>query len=226
LPGGRRNLRATTESPAVAAQRMKAAAEARRAAIESPDATSAAGSTTHQEERTSMPFDLAKLKDALGLPAEPSPMDTALTAFGSALSQSGEDGATPPLSTPADSGGLVLPPTVNAQASEAGAVLLDPDTLRQLQESARKGETAWAQMKRNERDGVIKDAINKGKFPPAREEYWKQLWDRDPDGTRQAIDQLACNVVPILSAGYLGDDSAQRSAAMQAYEGLFGREEN
>jgi hypothetical protein len=80
-------------------------------------------------------------------------------------------------------------------------------------------------MKRNERDHVIRDAITKGKFAASREEYWRQLWDRDPDGTRQSIDDLAANVIPVLSAGYLGDDSAQRSADEQAYTGLFGPEE-
>jgi len=230
FPGGRK--KPTPVSPAAAAQQMAAAAKARRAALETPDANQATGSTTNPEEAPTMPVDVAKLREALGLAPEAA-TDAAVETFGNALSAALSGGATAPATTtpaaataPANTTqtDLVPPPQVNAAGRESGAVLLDPDTLRKLQESAQKGETAWAQMKRNERDGVILAAINAGKFPPEREEYWKQLWDRDPDGTRASIEQLASNVIPVLSAGYLGDDSAHRSRDAQAYAGLYGEE--
>lgn len=169
-----------------------------------------------------MAVDAAKLREALGLKADAS-ADDALTAFAGALSTLGGTQT----ATPSDSNLSAQPPapvTVPELVDGNRPVLLDPSQLAALQDSARKGETAWAQLRRNERDGVLDEAIKLGKFPASRREYWVQLWDRDPDGTRQAVNALATNVIPVLSSGYLGDDAAHRSAAEQAYEGLFGQE--
>ena len=173
-----------------------------------------------------MPFDAAKLREALGLSADAS-ADDALSAFAGALSTLG-GGHTPaadPNANPATTDlSAPAPVTVPELADGNRPILLDPTQLAALQESARKGETAWAQLRRNERDGVLDEAIRLGKFPASRREYWVQLWDRDPDGTRAAVTALAANVIPVLSAGYLGDDATTRSAADQAYEGMFGKE--
>ena len=175
-----------------------------------------------------MPFDAAKLREALGL-AENASADDALTAFAGALSALGGGTSQPaadqtPAPAAALSAGSNEPVRVPQLADGNRPILVDPSQLTALQESARKGETAWAQLRRNERDGVLDEAVRLGKFPVARREYWAQLWDRDPDGTRDAINALSANVIPVLSQGYLGDDAATRSAADQAYEGLFGKE--
>lgn len=198
-------------TPAGAAIRKIAAA-----AMKTPSVAPAAGSVTTPKEASGMPFDAAKLREALGLSADAS-ADDALTAFAGALTTLG--GGQDPAAN-----GAPTPVTVPQLVDGNRPVLLDPSQLSALQDSARKGEVAWAQLRRNERDGVLDDAIKLGKFPAARREYWVQLWDRDPDGTREAVAALATNVIPVLSAGYLGDDSAQRSAADQAYAGLFGEE--
>jgi hypothetical protein len=208
-------------SPAGAAIRKMAAAP------RTPTVDPAAGSTTTEQEASRMPFDAAKLREALGLTADAT-ADDALTAFAGALSTLG-GGTTPAAdTTPApvalSAAGTPAPVAVPQLADGNRPILLDPSQLAALQASAQKGETAWAQLRRNERDGVIDDAIRLGKFPAARRDYWVTLWDRDPDGTRDAISQLAANVIPVLSQGYLGDDAAQRSASDQAYEGLFGKE--
>lgn len=192
-----------------------------------PAATTAGGSVSATEQEASgMPFDADKLRDALGLSADASATE-ALAAFAGALTALGgtQAAATTTTTTPAASLSAPEPVRVPQLADDNRPVLLDPSQLAALQQSALKGETAWAQLRRNERDGVLDEAIRLGKFPASRRDYWVQLWDRDPDGTRQAVDALAANVIPVLSAGYLGDDSAHRSAAEQAYEGLFGRED-
>lgn len=208
-------------SPAGAAIRKMAAA------TQTPTADPAAGPTTTEQEASRMPFDAAKLREALGLSPDAS-ADDALTAFAGALSTlGGGTAATEPTTTPTTTTDTLSaggPVTVPQLADGNRPILLDPSQLSQLQESARKGETAWAQLRRNERDGVIDDAIRLGKFPAARRDYWVRLWDVDPDGTRSAISALAANVIPVLSQGYLGDDAAQRSQSDQAYEGLFGKE--
>lgn len=217
-------------TPAGAAIRKMAAATG---ATQTPPADTAGGPVSTTQEASGMPFDAAKLREALGL-AETASADEALSAFAGALSSLGggqTTNATDPAQAAAPAALSATPPaaptgpvSVPQLADGNRPILLDPSQLASLQESARKGETAWAQLRRNERDGVIDNAIRLGKFPAARREYWVQLWDRDPDGTRQAVDALAANVIPVLSQGYLGDDAAQRSASDQAYEGLFGKE--
>lgn len=212
---------ADTVTPAGVAIRKMAAA------TQTPPADTTAGGSvsTPEQEASGMPFDAAKLREALGL-SETASADDALTAFAGALSAlgGGQTPATAPTTTDTLSAQTPNPVTVPKLIDGNRPILLDPSQLSALQESARKGETAWAQLRRNERDGVLDDAIRLGKFPVARRDYWVQLWDRDPDGTREAIGALAANVIPVLSAGYLGDDSSHRSAAEQAYEGLFGKE--
>lgn len=208
-------------SPAGAAIRKMAAATQTP-----PPASPGGGSVSATEQEASgMPFDAAKLREALGL-SETASADDALTAFAGALSTLGGQGAAPATGSnlTASDAAAPAPVAVPQLADGNRPVLLDPSQLAALQESARKGETAWAQLRRNERDGVLDDAIRLGKFPASRREYWVQLWDRDPDGTRQAVSALATNVIPVLSTGYTGDDAAHRSAADQAYEGLFGKE--
>lgn len=217
--GGTPPVVAETVTPAGAAIRQMAAA------IKTPPAGTPVGGSvsTPEQEASGMPFDAAKLREALGL-SETSSADDALTAFAGALSSlGGGQTTTAPTGTPA---ALTAPTPVIVPELVDGnrPILLDPTQLAALQDSARKGETAWAQLRRNERDGVLDEAIKLGKFPPNRRDYWVQLWDRDPDGTRDAVNALAANVIPVLSAGYLGDDSSHRSAAEQAYEGLFGKE--
>lgn len=223
FPGGRRNPRATTDSPAVAAQRMKAAA-ARRRADASP-ATTGDGSTTTQKKGTTMPVDLDKLRAALGV-TEEQVSDEGLAVVGDALTAAMSTSPPAPAAsttTPTSPAAPATPalPALNAAAREAGVIMLDPDQFDALQASARKGEEAWQTMKRNERNDVIKKAINQGKIAASREDYWRQLWDRDPDGTRQALDDMHANVIPMLSKGYLGDDDSHRSEAERAYGDLF-----
>jgi hypothetical protein len=208
---------ADTVTPAGAAIRKMAAATQTP-----PAATTAGGSVSATEQEASgMAVDAAKLREALGLNADAS-ADDALTAFAGALSTLGGTQN----ATPSDNTSLSAPAPVTVPELVDGnrPVLLDPSQLAALQDSAKKGEVAWAQLRRNERDGVLDEAVKLGKFPASRREYWVQLWDRDPDGTRQAVNALATNVIPVLSSGYLGDDAAHRSAAEQAYEGLFGQE--
>lgn len=219
-PPGEQASVAPDVSPAGAAIRKMAAA------TKTPPAASPAGGSTSttDKEASGMPFDAAKLREALGL-SETASADDALSAFAGALSAlGGGQGTASTDPAPTGNDTLSAPVTVPQLADGNRPILLDPSQLAALQDSARKGETAWAQLRRNERDGVLDEAIRLGKFPASRREYWVQLWDRDPDGTRQAVTALAANVIPILSAGYTGDDAATRSAADQAYEGLFGKE--
>lgn len=41
------------------------------------------------------------------------------------------------------------------------------------------------------RDAIIEQAIHEGKFPPARRDHYRALYDADPEGTRGLIARLA-----------------------------------
>jgi ATP-dependent protease ClpP protease subunit len=160
-------------------------------------------------------MDSAKLREALGLAA-----DADDDAVRNALASSGfseappADPPTPPTMTVPDTA------TLAAMADGDAAVLVDPAQLRSLRESAAKGERAFDKMRRDERDTILSKAVKDGKFPPERLQHWMNLWDKDPEGTRAAVDRLAPNVIPVLSAGYAASLDEVSEADM-AYKGLY-----
>jgi ATP-dependent protease ClpP protease subunit len=86
----------------------------------------------------------------------------------------------------------------------AGTVTVDQGAWDEREERIRRLEAEAAKRRREERDSVIAQAVNDGKFPPSRAETWQRLWDADPEGTRQVIDGLTRNVVPVMAMGYAG----------------------
>jgi hypothetical protein len=82
------------------------------------------------------------------------------------------------------------------QISE-GTYLVDSAILRDYQQRALAGDAAAHQLRVNERDQVLAEAMRVGKFPQARLDHYRQLWDKDPEGTRQHVDALAAGLVPV-----------------------------
>lgn len=96
------------------------------------------------------------------------------------------------------------------QAARAdGTVLVDAATLATLQQQASQGAAARAQQIEGEDSAYLMAAVESGKFPPARLEHWRTLMRADREGTRQTIEGLMDNVIPI----------GMRSVATPAGEG-------
>jgi hypothetical protein len=81
---------------------------------------------------------------------------------------------------------------------------------------------AFQQLRRQERDSAIRDAINEGKFAPARREHWEAAWDKDPEGTRAAIASLSPGLIPMALNGYLSHATEGKQVDDQIYSELYG----
>jgi ATP-dependent protease ClpP protease subunit len=186
-------------TPAAAAARMHSAPVANRA-----------NGPTNNGKGSAM--DPVMLRTALGLPADA----TDETVRG-ALAADGLASAP----TPTELADTADPVALSALAEQTGAVLVDSTLLRELRTSAMKGEQAYDAMRRSERDGVLNQAVKDGKFPVSALDSWAKLWDADPEGTRRAVNNLARNVIPVMTAGYAAtmDDISE---ADMAYNGLYG----
>lgn len=153
-------------------------------------------------------MDPAKMREALGLAADAS--DDEVKA---ALASAGLAGAppAPPTPEPEPDAAETLPPVVPVPAAASGAVVLDQAMYATLRQQAQRGDEAFRKLRENECESVLDGAVKAGKIPPGRREHYKTLWAADPEGTKQLIDGLAANVIPVMASGYpgVGDETEQ-----------------
>lgn len=159
-------------------------------ASQTPPVEPAAGPTTDPEGEA-MPALDEGLRERLGLAA-----DADEAAILAAVDELTETATAPPAPVPA-AASPALPP---------GTVAVDEGTLALLREQAAQGVAARTQQLTEARDRAIDDAVNAGKIPPARAEYWQQSWAADPDGTRQTLASLPAGLIPIEDLGEPGGD--------------------
>ena len=157
-------------------------------------------------------MDPGKIREALGLSPEASDDDVM-----AAITASKKPTPEPPKTDPE-------PPkasTVDMTKLPEGVMVLDASVVKSLQAQAARGDAAFKEIQRSRRDDTIRAAIEQGKFPPAREEHWRKLWDADPEGTESQIKNLAAGLVPMAAAGYPGTDTFEGD---MAYYGLYPEE--
>jgi hypothetical protein len=159
---------------------------------------------------------LAKYREALaGLPDDASEDDVK-----AALAAAGFTSQSPPSTQPAPT-----PEPAPEPAPEPKPQLVNASGTRHVDESAwqeredriKRLEAQAAKQRDAERDQIIAKAVVDGKFTPARKQHWVRLWDADPEGTRQVIDGLAKNVVPVMASGYDGGDGDEPDAYLALY---------
>lgn len=196
-------------SPAGAAIRKMAATAVKEPDTEeteeTPDADQAADSTDNPKEAS---VDAAKIREALGLSATAS--DAEVRAATLAALPTPE-----PPAPPADD-------NVLAELAKSGQVVyIDKAQLSQLVETARKGEIAFNQNRRNERDAFLGAAVREGRIPPASLSAYERLWDNDPEGTRKTVSLLSKNIIPVQASGFLGQevDMNETDAVLEAMYG-------
>lgn len=149
-------------------------------------------------------MDPIKIREKLGLAADASDDDVF-----SALD------ALKPEPTPEP---VTAPTPAPVAAAGNGVVVLDQSIVKAMQEDAARGREAYEAMRKNERDSIIQAAITEGKFAPSRKGAWEKLWDADPDGTREQINNLAPGLVPLAASGYPGNETHQEN---ETYYGLY-----
>ena len=154
---------------------------------------------------------LATLRKKLGLADDATLEPSQVLAAIADVTPQGQGGTTPPA-------GTTEPPAPPVK-QVAGTMVIDASAWDAQQESIKRLEAKQAKHDRDERDTVIAQAVKDGKFTPARTEAWVKLWDADPEGTRQVIDGLTKNVIPVeaLGIGVEDDDSFDAEFA-----GFFG----
>ncbi|MFS1304434.1 hypothetical protein [Streptosporangium longisporum] len=159
-----------------------------------PPAEPAAGPTDEEEDIMSTLSE--GLRERLGITDADVAPDALLAALDEALAERADTSTPDP--EPAAAPAPQLPP---------GAVIVDEAMLAKLQEQAQQGVAARAQQIVEERDRALNEAVKAGKFPPFRREHWARLWDADPDGTRQTLESLAENTVPLADLGEPGGEA-------------------
>jgi hypothetical protein len=191
-PPAVRNIRSLSDlqSALAASSAVRLVASAPEDDEAQPPQTSATEAEEPQKGADGMKPDPAKIREALGLSADAS--DEEVRA---GLAEAGLVTAAPE----------PTPVPVAAAAAKPGTMVIDTSAWDEQQDRIKKLEAADARRRVNERDQIIAKAVQDGKFPPARKDHWVRLWDVDPEGTRQVIDGLAKNVMPVMASGYAGD---------------------
>lgn len=172
-----------------------------------PDADPATGPNTNPEEAS---VDAAKMREALGLGPDATDAEV-LAAFSATI--------------PAPAATVPPEADIEAMATLAGsgqAVLVDKAQLATLISTARKGEIAYNQNRKNERDTFLATATREGRIPPASLGAYEKLWDNDPEGTRRTVSLLAKNIIPVTTGGFLGQE-VDENEADSAYEAMYGK---
>ena len=105
-------------------------------------------------------------------------------------------------------------------AAATGVMTIDAAAWQGTQARMRELEEDKKRRDKAERDEVVQAAVLAGKFPAARREHWRALWDKDPEGTRSTIAALAPGVVPVAELGY-GDDTHVNGPGMGEFSHLF-----
>ncbi len=105
----------------------------------------------------------------------------------------------------------VRPATAPAEEQPAGApagtVVVDEAQWQKIQQDIAAANELVAASKRKEREEFVAAAIKEGKFPPAMRKHYTDLMEKDETGTRQLIQVLARNAVPLQEMGR-GDEVA------------------
>ena len=182
------------------------------AVTKTPEADTGSGSATSEQEGLSV--DKAKIKEGLGLAADASDeeMNTALAAL------SASDGKTPAVTsapTGTDPASLLA-----AIPQGSDAIVLDLDNYKALLGAADKGVKAFEAMQRGERDSFLGAACREGRFPVAKLDSYKAMWDQNPGATKSFVELMPKNAVPVMNVGFLGAEVDKNESDL-AYDGMY-----
>jgi hypothetical protein len=203
-PPGMSTIRSLRDLP----QALGVAASARIVArMGDPDTSAPADETIDQKEAGQM--DPAKIREALGLPADASD-DEVKAAWGKSPLAAQPNPSPEPAPAPAP-GPTVPEPTPEPQlvtaAAQPGMRLVADSVWEEQQKTIQRLTSFVDKTERDERDQVIAKAIGDGKFTPAQRQYFVTMWDANPKAARDVIENLTRNsALAVQASGYDGDD--------------------
>jgi len=150
------------------------------------------------------PMDPAITRTALGLSAD-APDDEVASAMEAAAAALRGDPAPAPVQASLFGEEPVKPKApAKPDVAQGSWMRVEASAWAAAQERIQALEAQAQRQREGERDQVIAEAVKAGKFAPARREHWVRLWNADPEGTREVIDGLARNVMPVTASGYAG----------------------
>ena len=164
--------------------------------------------------------DPAKLREALDLASDASDEEvrTAVVAAGfSPAPPAPQAQATPPEDLD----------SLRKRAETMGVRLVEADNYDEILARLDRQESYLAQVRAQERDKTIDEAITDGRIPPAKRATWIANWDANPDGIKSLIAQLTPGLVPMAELGYgidLEDDDNLLNGMPSEFAGLWPRE--
>lgn len=97
------------------------------------------------------------------------------------------------------------PATVRSAAARAGLDVIDKPTLESLRRDAASGRQAAAAAAKAKVDGVVADAVNKGKITASRSKHWVSLIEADPGMAEVLAAVPDETAVPLSEAGHAAD---------------------
>lgn len=212
-PPGMSTIRSLRDLP----QALGVAASARIVArMGDPETSAPADETNDKKEAGQM--DPAKIREALGLPADAS--DDEVKA---ALTAAGLTATSPPPTDPAPPGSTAPEPAPEPQlvnaAAQPGMRLVADSVWEDQQQTIQRLTSFVDKTERDERDQVIAKAIQAGKFTPAQRTQFVRMWDANPKAARDVIESLTPNsALAVVASGYAGDGMEPDAE----YSALFG----
>lgn len=177
-----------------------------------PDKPTAATAATNQEEPTVTSEQIRLLRERLELSEDQLPDDATDEQINAALA-----------AEPASPDDPVEPEPIAASRG----VTYDRDTAAQMQADAAMGREARTAQLTAEREGIVKTAIEDGKFPPAAATAYREQLDKGGEieaQTRAFIESLAANTIPVTARGADGgvDADVRDATHEQIMTGPFG----
>lgn len=101
-------------------------------------------------------------------------------------------------------------------AAKHGMALVDQSTLEELKAGARTAQEIAASQRRDRKESILAAAVKDGKVPPSRKDHYAKMYDADPEGTEQLLNQLAAGAVPVTERGVAGGDEFADAEAYPA----------
>jgi hypothetical protein len=186
-------------------------AESRPAASSGPPSSTAAPAAEAAPSGTTPKgagMDPAKLREALGLPADASDIEVSAALAATGLPVAPTEATAPAGDAPAgDPPATGAPPAAPVAASvPAGMKLVPDEAWQEMQASASRGNEAHEKLRVQERDTYLLAAAREGRVPPGKGfDSFRNWYDRDATACRAEVDQTPKNTyAPVAAVGHDG----------------------
>jgi ATP-dependent protease ClpP protease subunit len=108
----------------------------------------------------------------------------------------------------------------------AGTVLIDEAVLAELKDGAEQGRQALAAQASARRDALVDSAVREGRIAPVSRTQWRDMADKDEDGTTALLASMPANTIPVQEIGTGKDSEASAEAEFAKAWGMPPKEDH